>query len=103
MSSSEELQPGGPGAEIGKYLVVASKSLEIDPVTGDNFIYCKVTNTYIKEAKSAELRYIEFKSDPQFYKQDDLKNIEEMNKSKVIEHDIHIAWKTLNPSGGEMI
>jgi hypothetical protein len=83
--------------EKGKYLVVASKTPELDIDTGDTFVYCKVLNICAKEMKSAEARYIIYKTEKETNHEDPT-YMKEMKVSEQIDKDIHILWKTLNPS-----
>jgi hypothetical protein len=79
-----------------KYIVPMTVAVEKDPDTGFEFVYCKITNPYIREANSAHLAYIEKKNE--FYNPDDPTDRDEMEVSQQIAAEIHGVWKLLNPS-----
>jgi hypothetical protein len=89
-----------------KYIIPMSAAVEIDPETGFEFIYAKITNPFIREMQSSENVYIdewklERDSEGNYirYNPNDANDVKEMNISKEIQQDIHNAWKLLNPSG----
>jgi hypothetical protein len=96
------VEPLPDESEKGKYLIVMSKTPEQDADTGDTFVYCKILNTMIKELKSAEDRYIQHKNDTQV-NPNDLTFVQEMKVSEQCKKDIHIVWKTLNPSDTSLL
>lgn len=77
-----------------KYISAATATPEVDS-DGLKFIIVKVSNPGIKELKSAEERYIEFKQ--QTMNPNDSTDKQEMVVSKQIRDEIHSIWKLLNP------
>lgn len=61
---------------------------------GRDYIIVRITNEFIRELKSAEQKYIEFKEE--HYNPSDSVDKKEMAVSKQIRQEIHEIWKMLN-------
>jgi hypothetical protein len=78
-----------------QYIKVVTATPEKDE-KGRKYIIAKVTNDFIKEIKTAEEKYIEFKQAN--YNAQDSIDKKEMAISQEIRQEIHEVWKLLNQS-----